>query len=627
MPLANTEKNQKFNDIALILKDFLKIIKVISMYPEDNPLPQSMRYSFGEKLLELIARYGNITLKVNKENLIFQDETVYYDRSREERLAGLFFDAGINSFTFEDCLRLENISKLLNILKHYLNAPHKTEDLVNLFWEAGLKGFSFTTVEDAPLSTYNGDFRIQEFMDSSSDKAAYRGSKLNDSYRSLFEDFEKDEDSDMAVASRRIEFDDGGEKAATGEVPVDIFPDNDDASLRTAEAAEAMGLSDLPAVDNTNLETALFLGDEYRLEAEEEKLMKQMIADDATFDMYESSAALLKELFQHESEMTGFNETAGIFEKILKEFIIAGKILEAGLMLHYIQDLEEKIKTEKPLWAERLKEIILTAGSRDYLKILTATLNTRADIGPDQLLRYLDNFGWEALSGITDLLGELEHRRHRDTLCNYLTSRGRDKVPIIARSINDKRWYVVRNAVTILARIGDDQALLHLKKVIPHENRQVRMELATALQECPNEAALEILGSMVKDPEADIREEAVKAIIARRGQKAFEVITDIINDTGFSNLGRENQQALLNAYSVIGGDHAVEFLSSLILRVNPFKDPELTFYREAAFNALILNRGQKSEKFLIKLTSSWRPSLKELATAAIKKRREIIYGG
>ncbi|MDD3732727.1 MAG: HEAT repeat domain-containing protein, partial [candidate division Zixibacteria bacterium] len=199
--------------------------------------------------------------------------------------------------------------------------------------------------------------------------------------------------------------------------------------------------------------------------------------------------------------------------------------------------------------------------------------------------------------------------------------------PIIARSINDKRWYVVRNAVTILARIGDDQALLHLKKVIPHENRQVRMELATALQECPNEAALEILGSMVKDPEADIREEAVKAIIARRGQKAFEVITDIINDTGFSNLGRENQQALLNAYSVIGGDHAVEFLSSLILRVNPFKDPELTFYREAAFNALILNRGQKSEKFLIKLTSSWRPSLKELATAAIKKRREIIYGG
>ena len=83
----------------------------------------------------------------------------------------------------------------------------------------------------------------------------------------------------------------------------------------------------------------------------------------------------------------------------------------------------------------------------------------------------------------------------------------------------------------------------------------------------------------------------------------------------------------MNAYSIIGGDHAVEYLSGLIQRANPLNDATLTFFREAAFESLTLNRSEKSEKFLLKLTSSWRPQLKQLATAAIKKRRDIIYGG
>lgn len=198
---------------------------------------------------------------------------------------------------------------------------------------------------------------------------------------------------------------------------------------------------------------------------------------------------------------------------------------------------------------------------------------------------------------------------------------------IIARSITDKRWYVVRNAVVILARIGDEQALSFLKKVVHHEQQKVRRELVNSLEECANETALEILGVMVHDPDDEIRQAAVQAIVARRGQKAFEVITDIINDHTFRKLTRENQQQLLNAYSIIGGDHAVDYLSGLILRANPLKDATLAFFREGAFEALTLNRSEKSEKFLLKLTSSWRPQLKQQATAAIKKRREIIYGG
>ena len=38
-----TKYHKRIKDVTLILRDLLKVIKVVSMYPEDNPLPQSLR--------------------------------------------------------------------------------------------------------------------------------------------------------------------------------------------------------------------------------------------------------------------------------------------------------------------------------------------------------------------------------------------------------------------------------------------------------------------------------------------------------------------------------------------------------------------------------------------------------
>ena len=52
-------RSERLTEIAFILKDLLKVIKVVSMYPEDNPLPHSMRRSFAEKLVDLVELYGD----------------------------------------------------------------------------------------------------------------------------------------------------------------------------------------------------------------------------------------------------------------------------------------------------------------------------------------------------------------------------------------------------------------------------------------------------------------------------------------------------------------------------------------------------------------------------------------
>ena len=53
----------QLEDIRLILRDLLKVIKVVAMYPEDNPLPQSLKRTFSERLVDLVSDYGTLDFK------------------------------------------------------------------------------------------------------------------------------------------------------------------------------------------------------------------------------------------------------------------------------------------------------------------------------------------------------------------------------------------------------------------------------------------------------------------------------------------------------------------------------------------------------------------------------------
>lgn len=55
--MQDTVSPQQLRDLTLILKDFLKVIKVVSLYPETNPLPLSLRQSFAEKFCTLIEDF------------------------------------------------------------------------------------------------------------------------------------------------------------------------------------------------------------------------------------------------------------------------------------------------------------------------------------------------------------------------------------------------------------------------------------------------------------------------------------------------------------------------------------------------------------------------------------------
>ncbi len=640
--MENPEKHQRkeLEDIRLILKDFLKVIKVVSMYPENNPLPQSLKQSFSEKLEAVAQEHGPIDIVVDKEELIYKDEPVYHDRSKEEGLAGLFFNTGITRFTFKESLAVEEIYKLLDVFKEFLNAPKNSCDLAGLIWEAGISDFRFSTVEDIALSGYDGKIET-ELMGGAlaADKGEHALFGTDDSlgYDALF---------GSSAGQSPAELEESGEPGSAGEdsgkIPKgsSVFfshvyrnLDEDAAGevlksedkLNTMAASRAMGFADI-APAKTVPNTTLILNDEFKLSEEEEKEFKRMLEEDSLFDPFESTVEILKEILHQETDYSGFTESVTICEKSQTDLIKAGALEYAAHLLGFIKELEERIRTSMPQWSDRLKEASITAGSRERLQILAQALNDQPEIEQKKIAVYLRNLGWESLGGVTDLLGEVQHREHRDAICNYLSDEGKTKVDLISRGIFDKRWFVVRNSAVILAKIGDDKALSYLLRIVNHDEKRVRLAVVESLKDSTNLKALEILVKSVMDPDAEVREKSIRSIISYKSPEAFEVIDDIIRSEKFMSFGLDDKKLLLEAYSILGGDKAVTFLTNLVLRFNLFRNSAQDAQRRAAMEALVHNQSEKAEKALLAMASSWRMNVKSLATGALQKRREVTYG-
>ena len=613
--------NVSIIDIRLILKDLFKVIKVISVYPENNPLPQSMRRSFCERLEQIVARKGDLKFQIEKDRLSIDGETAYEESSADGSLAAMFFDEGVTSLTLKAGLDYDEISRFLDVLKESVNAPAGTHHLSQDIWAAGLKSIVVTTLEDVQLSAFDNEMIVQEIVDDDSQwHQKFSSDEGGLDYKAIFDNspipLEPDQDEAADGGSTRIETSwIADELAPTGlfDPPAASVPD------QSGVGAPMPDIQPKP-------DAVMILNDQARFSDDEEAHIRRLLQDDQDFDPLESTAALVKEMLHQESEMQDFYESVAIAEKIQTTLLQQGCLVEAGLLLDYIRKLRERIREDRPLWAERLRDAVVTAGSRERLKVLSETLNRNDDIEVEDLHRYLQNFDWQALSGISDLLGMLEHRSHREGLCDFLAESGEKSIDILSKGIYDKRWHVVRNSAIILGRIGSRAALKHLENASRHEEKRVRLALVQALADNPLDDTLEILKVAAADDDSEVRKEAVRSITARRGQKAFDAITDVINNDGFFQSDRDEQQQLLNAYSTLGGEHALSYLQRLAMQPNPLRSSNLTFLRQAAFEALAHNHSEKCEHLLVKLANSWRPALKNAARRAIQRRREVMYG-
>jgi hypothetical protein len=578
-----------------ILTDFMKTLKVVSVYPDNNPIPFKLKESFIDRFIDFIRDNGDLRLKIENHCLTMDGQTVYEEDNPEESLALFFHYSGINEISFSRTFGVDQANEFFKVIKSFINKEEGGDDLVSLLWQAEIGGFDYRTIEDITLGNYDDDFRIFETGSAAGDSGRIDTGENRVQYASIFLDEDEFDTSDDSIG------------------------------IENELADEKMGLNTAPAVKNSiPMETALLLKEAYKPNDEDQNEINTLHAEDNEFDMYQSTRGLLGELLLKENEYFEFNESVTVLEKIFSDLTTAGNLSAAAGLLTDLKELETILSEKSPRWSERIAGAIILAGGWEGISKLASVLNDHPEIEAAEINLYLSNFGWQSLSAIVDLLGVAEHMTHRLAICDYLSVAGREHVDIIARGIVDHRWFVVRNTVSILVAIGGQKAFNHLSRAVTHEEPRVRQNIVKSLAEYEDERGYQLFTKLIWDSNEEVAQASLEAILSLTDSSVLNIIIGIINDERFSSLPDNFKSSLIFSFSQNGGEIAVDYLVSLIEGMKKATDPTGEFYLQTAFGALAINGSEKAKKELTRMTKDKNKMIKHSASEALRKQAEYI---
>ncbi len=159
-------------------------------------------------------------------------------------------------------------------------------------------------------------------------------------------------------------------------------------------------------------------------------------------------------------------------------------------------------------------------------------------------------------------------------------------IPEMAPYLNDKRWYVVRNAALVLGEIRHPGALPPLVKLLGHRDLRVRRESLRAVTKIGGKQAEKILVRVVEMGDPELEKQALLSLGALKDPETVPFLLKLALRP--DPLGKETEQKVeaIRALGKIGSTDATEGLLSLLNQVKFWGRGRYDTVRAAAASAL-----------------------------------------
>ena len=274
-------------------------------------------------------------------------------------------------------------------------------------------------------------------------------------------------------------------------------------------------------------------------------------------------------------------------EEMARGLLKAGEVGQAVEILQKIDSALEASDQEWTYLATRRESIqeCLTEGPLldQQMEALTRGTETEAQ----RALQVIRMIGDEGVRRIIETLGEVRQMSRRLRLFRALKELGGGALEPLKKSLQDPRWYLVRNAVMVLAEIKDVRVVPQLVALLSHPESRVRKEVVRALRNLASPKASEGILKALEDEDEGVRLKAVDALQLVGGATGKERLRQIAAGMGLR--GPKETAVRLRAVRALGapGDEEdVSVLVGLLARKGLFSKMELDEIRRAAVVAL-----------------------------------------
>lgn len=184
------------------------------------------------------------------------------------------------------------------------------------------------------------------------------------------------------------------------------------------------------------------------------------------------------------------------------------------------------------------------------------------------------------------LLAEEAAAPNRKILADVLVRTGNAAVPVLQEHLFDDRWYVVRNAVTILGEIRSQDSLPHLTPLLEHRDIRVRREAIRALTKIGGQRAVNILLQATESDDQELRRQALLSLGAIRAASAIPTLLKLIEQAELNRRAVDIKKDAIRALGEIRSSEAVTPLLKILARHSLLRRALNDELREAAVIAL-----------------------------------------
>ena len=270
-----------------------------------------------------------------------------------------------------------------------------------------------------------------------------------------------------------------------------------------------------------------------------------------------------------------------------------------------------------------LKMIPLYLGSEEIVGLLAELLDSGIDIDVKIFEELIDFFDKNAIDPLVKYLGELKTIRARKYVIDALTVVGKKDIQALSRGLNDQRWYVVRNIIYILRKIGDKRAIEYLLKTIRHGDVRVRKEVIKALGELGEREVIQTLRECLDDPDMQVRTAAAKAFANIGSEASKKIILDKIAGKEFREKDFDEKREFFEVLSQWKDTDVYGFLVKILKTRSFFNRAKLLESKAGAAYCLGLIGNKDALPLLHKIKDSSNKLLRDFSYTAIRK---LEYG-
>lgn len=496
---------QKVKDIINAL---VKAIKISKMYPSNNPIYQKFIEELKQNFDSYMEEHGNLQLRLTQFKAFYKDAEVYDNPDKLENITFKLFADGIRELTFHEELENDEILGFLDVLNANIDPENSNDDMVTLLWEKNFQHITYFVIEDAKdvEAAAEGSLHrtsVQEFV---------KVEEMNiDSKKHL------EKESGMPVTEVKV-------KGPVSEAP--LF------NIYTLTEEE---------IDLLKKEK----------EAEENPAFTFKIID------------ILYEILYLERDIKSFSDVVRTLDLALDLLISKADFVKASRLLKNLREIagaKEKFSEEE---IGIVNQAIDRGGDGVRIGDLGAVLSKNQAIDLNALSSYLSLLNKNAIGNLLELL-EINNLNLRKHLCDVIVELVKDDIGSLAKKINDKRWYIVRNIVYIFGKLGNTKAIEYLKRTLKHDEPRVRIESVKSLITIGGEQANDLLITALADNDIQVSLHAVRGLVSLNHKKAVQPLIQFIGHEGFKNLSFPEKREFFEALGRLASDEAVDFLKNIL---------------------------------------------------------------